>query len=438
MNTHKIEHLELSAIKLRDRSWRTNSARQIDEAARQLERTGQVVEPPLLDDENHVVCGGAIVQAAQKLCWSHIPVLRVSGMSPDELRLYSINARKLSEMGADDDALLAEELRTLETLLGKEALETLAIDEGEVTRLLKLDKAVEEDLSGVTISNEPVAAITRPGDLWQFEGGHRFLCASSLESQNFAILMDGSVAQFGLTDPPYNISMSTISSKSEREEFAFGHGEMSPNEFTRFLTKVMREMKLVSEEGSLHAFFMSYHYLLELLRAGVIVYGRPKAMCTWIKTQAGQGSLYRSQTEHIAYFRNGEVAHRNNVQLGKYGRNRSTAWHYDGMTTATSERDELLKDHATPKPTDLLKDAILDVTSHGGIVLDPFGGIGSTMVASHSAERCAYLMEIEPQYVDVAIRRMRKTFGVDAIRLQDGMSFSDLEDHSGDTREPEA
>ena len=146
---------------------------------------------------------------------------------------------------------------------------------------------------------------------------------------------------------------------------------------------------------------------------------------TWVKTHPGQGSLFRSQTEQIV--RSGKVSHRNNVQLGKHGRTRSTAWHYDGMTTATTERSELLKEHATPKPTDLLQDAILDVTARGGIVLDPFGGIGSTMVAAHAAERRAYLIEIEPRYVDVAIRRMRAAFGLEAIRVRDGASFSDLE-----------
>jgi DNA methylase len=426
-NCHSIEYVEVSAIKLRDRRWRINPARQIDEAARQLQRTGKVVEPPLLDGDDYVVCGGAIVQAAQKLKWTTIPILRVGNMSPEQLRLYAINARKLSDMGSYDDALLAEELRELEKLLGEQALATLAMDEGELTRLLGLGERTGQEASELLVIDDSAAVITEPGDLWQIGENHRLLCASSLEASSFVTLMDGKRAQFGLADPPYNISMRTISSNPDREEFAFAHGEMTPNEFTRFLTKVMREMKLVSDEGSLHAFFMSYHYLLELLRAGTMVFGRPKAMCTWVKSQAGQGSLFRSQTEQIVYFQNGTGPYRNNVQLGKHGRNRSTAWHYDGMTTASSERAELLKEHATPKPTDLLKDAILDVTTRRGIVLDPFGGIGSTMVAAEAAERCAYLIEIEPRYVDVTIRRMRKAYGLEAIRLRDGRTFSDTE-----------
>ncbi|MCP3732093.1 DNA modification methylase [Sphingomonas sp. MG17] len=424
-NTHSIEALPPEQIKLGKR-WRKNPPEQIAEAARQLELTGTVVEPPLLDANDYVVCGGAIVQAAQRLKWPTIPVLRVNNMSPEELRLYAINAHKLSDMGGYDNAMLAEELRELAKLLGDDVLSRLAIPEGELTQLLGLAGGTADDDVDAALEREGIAPITRPGDLWKL-GQHRLLCGTALEGWSYEAVMKDELAQFVLTDMPYNISMRTISSQPDREEFAFGHGEMSPNEFARFITTAMRHMKEASEPGSLHAFFMSYHFLLELLRAGTIVFGRPKALCTWVKSLPGQGSLFRSQTEQIAYFRNGDSPHRNNVQLGKHQRSRSTAWHYDGMTTASAERDETLKFHATPKPVLLLKDAILDVTSRTGIVLDPFAGIGSIILAAHSAERRAFAIEIEPGFVDVAIRRMRNAHGIDAIRESDGMSFSELE-----------
>ncbi len=385
LNTHSLEYRNPAEIELRKRGWRKYPARQIAEAKRQLERTGMVVEPPLIDNDGRAICGGAIIQATRQLGWEQIPVLLVANMTAEELRLYSINAHKLTELGAYDDELLVEELRDLDRLLEEEVFKCLAIEEGELTRLLGLGNNSIED-SPHEPNEVSAIAITRSGDLWQI-GRHRLLCASSLEHGSFRALMQGELAQLGLTDPPYNLPMAIISSDPTREEFAFGHGEMSPNEFTRFLTTVMRLMKDVSEPGAWHAYFMSYHFLLELLRAGTVVFGRPKAMCTWIKSQAGQGSPFRSQTEQIVYFRNGDAPPRDNVMLGKHGRNRSTAWHYDGMTTASSERTELLKNHATPKPVDMLQDAILDVTTRDGIVLDPFGGIGSTMLAAHATER---------------------------------------------------
>lgn len=426
INSHSLDYRDPAALELRRRAWRKYPARQIAEAKRQLELVGTVVEPPLIDSEGFVVCGGAIVQAARQLGWTQIPVLLVANMTPEELRLYAINAHKLTELGSYDEALLVEELRELDQLIEGEVLGKLAMEEGELTRLLGLaDRLAEREVH----EEAKVEAfnVTRPGDLWRI-GHHRLLCASSLERESFVKLMQGDIAQFGLVDAPYNIPMSTISSDPTREEFAFGHGEMSPNEFTRFLTTVMRFMKDVTEPGAWLAWFMSFHYLLELMRAGTIVFGRPKALCTWIKSQPGQGSPFRSQTEQVVYFRNGNASPRDNVQLGKHGRSRSTAWHYDGMTTASSERAELLKEHATPKPVDLLQDAILDVTTHDGIVLDCFGGIGSTAVAAHAAGRRGYLIEIEPRFVDVAVRRMQAATGLDAIRDSDGRSFSELEE----------
>ncbi|KWV92009.1 DNA modification methylase [Erythrobacter sp. YT30] len=391
---------------------------------RLIERTGDIEIPPLIDRDNRVVFGEEFVLAAKELGLQSITVVRSDRLSPNEFRLYAVNAYKVLDMGEFDEALLAEELRELEQLLGSEALTDLAFEEGELTRLLELENAIVEDNSPSAQSDGPI--ITRSGDLWK-AGHHRFLCASSLEGSSFSLLMDGELASFGLTDMPYNLAMRDISSDPTREEFAFAHGEMSPNEFTRFQTIVMRLMKEHSNQGSLHAFFMSYHFLPELFRAGMIAFSRPKALCTWIKSQPGQGSLFRSKTEFIAYLKNGTAPHRNNVQLGKHGRNRTTAWHYDGMTSASAERDELLKLHATPKPVDLLKDAILDVTARGEIVLDPFAGIGSTAIAAESAKRRAYTIEIEPRFVDAAVRRMRSTHGIEAYRDSDGASFGDLE-----------
>jgi hypothetical protein len=424
-NSHSLELRNPAEIKQRKRAWRKNPARQIEEAVRQLERTGAVVEPPLIDSDGYAVCGGAIIQAAKRLNWARIPVLMVANMTPEELRLYAINAHKLNDLGSYDDTLLAEELRDLDRLLEADVYKCLAMEEGELSRLLGLHdkKGAEETARN---SELPGVRVTRPGDLWQI-GPHRLICASSLDRKNFDALMKGELAQFGLTDSPYNLPMSTISSVPGRDEFAFGHGEMTPNEFTRFLTTVMRHMLDSSEPGAWHAFFMSYHFLLELLRAGTIVFDRPRAMCTWVKSQPGQGSPFRSQTEHIAYFRNGKTSPRDNVQLGRHDRNRSTAWHYDGMTTASAERSELLKCHATPKPVDLLQDAILDVTSHDGIVLDPFGGIGSTILAANAVERRGFLIEIEPSFVDAAIRRVCSATGLEAIRESDGRKFEDVE-----------
>ncbi|MEM7781240.1 MAG: DNA modification methylase [Pseudomonadota bacterium] len=424
MNSQNLERLDPAVILPRKLQWRAHSPQQISAAARLLERAGDTPIPPVVDKDGRVVFGEEFVLAAQKLRFKSITVVRSSSMSPEELRLYAINAQKIFDLGSFDEAVLGEEMKELQALLGADCLQGLAFEEGELTRLLGLDCEVAEQLdASVKVEAAP---ITKLGDLWEV-GRHRFLCGSSLEASSFDRLMQDEKASFGFTDMPYNLSMADISSNSSREEFAFGHGEMSPDQFTRFQTTFMRLMKTHSVAGSLHAFFMSYHFIAELFRAGLIVFGRPKAMCTWVKSQPGQGSLYRSQTEQIVFFKNGDAPHCNNIQLGKHGRNRSTAWHYEGMTTASAHRDELLGLHATPKPVQLLKDAILDVTVRGDIVLDPFGGIGSVALAAEEAQRRAFAIEIEPKFVDAAIRRMRDAFGIEAIRSRDGTSFGELE-----------
>lgn len=347
MNSQNLERIDPAAIKPRKLQWRAHSVAQISAASRLLERTGDTQIPPLIDKDNRVVFGEEFVLAAQKLELKSITVVRSSSMSPEELRLYAINAEKVFDLGSFDEVALGEEMRELQALLGADCLHGLSFEEGELTHLLGLDGEVTEQPEA-SVAPE-AAGITQLGDLWQV-GKHRFLCGSSLEAMSFDRLMQGEKASFGFTDMPYNLRMSDISSDTSRDEFAFAHGEMSPDQFTRFQTTFMRLMKAHSTPGSLHAFFMSYHFIAELFRAGLIVFGRPKAMCTWFKRQPGQGSLYRSQTEQIAFFKNGDAPHCNNIQLGKHGRNRSTAWHYDGMTTASAERDKLLALHATPKP----------------------------------------------------------------------------------------
>ena len=424
MNFHSLEYVAPSELKSRKRGWRTRSPKQLNALDRSLAEFG-IVEPPLIDRDGNIVCGTQIVELALAKGLNQIPVVRVENLSPEQLRLYAIAANRLADMAGYDDALLAEELRELELLIELPDMRALGFEDGELDRLLGLTTLNDLDDEDPVEINEQDAPITEPGDLWEL-GPHRMYCADSLIGWNYTALMAGELAQFVLSDVPYNLSRKTISSNEDLDDFQYAAGEMSPNEFTRFLTIAMRHIQAVSEDGSLQAYFMSYHFLLELLRAGTIVFGRPKAIVTWVKSQPGQGGLFRSQSEFITYFKNGNAPYRNNVNLGKWGRNRSNVWQFDGMTTPSAERDELLKLHATPKPVEMLKEAILDCTSRNGIVLDPFAGIGSIILAAHAAERRAFTMEIEPKYVDAALRRFIKFTGIEPVRARDGALFSSL------------
>lgn len=429
MLNHRIEYLAPSLIQDREHAWRLHPPEQSAFLRESIVARG-VVEPPLIDADNRVVCGSLIVRVAQDLQLNSIPVLRVEHLNPAELRLYAVAAGRIAGLGEIDESLLCLELRELEKLIETPDFSAIGFTPGELDRLLKLTVNAGDTAEEIP-ALDPSRPVSSVGDLWLI-GPHRLLCGDALLSGNYAALMSGELASFTLSDVPYNLPAADISGggRFKHSDFVMAAGELSPAEFTRFLTKAMRHISAHSIEGSLHAFFMSYHFLLELLRAGTIVFGRPKAICTWVKRQGGQGSLFRSQTEFVTYFKKGSAKHQNNIMLGKYGRTRTTAWMFDGMNTPSAERDDLLSGHPTPKPVDLLREAVLDVTRRGEIVLDPFAGSGSIIIAGEEVERRAFCIELDPLYVDVALRRCHRKLGVEAVRASDGKKLTEVESES--------
>jgi DNA modification methylase len=206
-------------------------------------------------------------------------------------------------------------------------------------------------------------------------------------------------------------------------------GEMSETEFTDFLTKVCQFIVKNSKPGSVAALFMDWRHTRELLRAGDASFSELLNICAWIKHNAGMGSLYRSQHEFAFIFKNGNAPHINNIQLGKYGRHRSNAWQYAGVNNfgRSGEEGNLLAMHPTVKPVQMLADAILDCSNRGGVVLDPFLGSGSTLMACERTGRHGRGIEIDPLYVDTAIRRWQKYTGDQAVNVATGRTFADHE-----------
>jgi DNA modification methylase len=427
MENIKLEFLAPGEVKPRVRAFRKHSPKQVGLIARSLKERG-CIEPVLVDSQNRVVCGEAVVAAAVQIGLNRLPVVRADHLSDDQLRAYAVAANRLAEYAGYDEELLGQEICDIADLLADYDLAGLGFEAAEIDKYLgvtSLERDTEAEAVPQLMPDVPVSA---KGDLW-IMGDHRLLNDDALVPANYSRLLEGQLAQLVLSDVPYNLSGKTISGngKVKHGDFVQAAGEMSRAEFTRFLTQAMRCMRDASIDGSMHMVFMSWHHLLEMLRAGTIVYDELKALCTWIKQQGGQGALYRSQTEFIGVFKKGKEKHINNIMLGRFGRNRTNAWHYAGMNTAAKGRDELLAMHPTVKPLGLLEDAILDCSHQGGIVLDPFVGSGSTIIAAHRTGRAGYGMELDPLFVDVALRRVRAATGIEPIRASDGKSFSELE-----------
>jgi DNA modification methylase len=147
----------------------------------------------------------------------------------------------------------------------------------------------------------------------------------------------------------------------------------------------------------------------------------------WVKTNAGMGSLYRSQHELLPLFKKGSASHVNNVSLGKRGRHRSNVWTYPGASSLGSDARQGLQEHPTVKPTAMLQDALIDLSHRDDIILEPFGGSGLTLIACEKTGRVCCGIELDPLYVDVIIRRYQRVTEQKVILDEAGETFDELE-----------
>jgi DNA modification methylase len=244
--------------------------------------------------------------------------------------------------------------------------------------------------------------------------------------------MDGKRASMVFTDPPFNVRIdghATGLGAIHHKNFRMASGEMSDAEFTDFLAHSFELLLGHTINGSMHFVFMDWRHLPEILAAGQHVYTELKALCVWVKDNGGMGSLYRSQHELVLVFKNGKDSHRNNVQLGQFGRYRTNVWNYPGVNSfsRSTEEGNLLELHPTVKPVALVADAIMDCSARGDIVLDPSLGSGTTVIAAERTGRVCYGMEIDPLYVDTIVRRWQRFTGLSATHAVSGKSFDELE-----------
>lgn len=413
---------------------RTHSKKQIRQIARSIEAFG-FINPILIDADDRIIAGHGRLQAAQLIGMKQVPTIRIEHLSEAERRAFILADNRLAEKAGWDDEILKIELQFLTefdldfdvTLTGFETpeIDLLIGADDEVNTVDEADEIAEQDFSAPPVS--------RPGDFWCL-GPHQLLCGDARDPTSFTEVLDGKPAQMVFTDPPYNLRIEDNVSglgRIRHPDFSMASGEMSPEEFTGFLTRTLRLAREHSVDGSLHYVFMDWRHLQELLAAGERVFDETKALCVWNKTNAGMGSLYRSQHELILVFKKGKAPHINNVQLGAHGRNRTNVWTYPGVNTFRDGRLEELSLHPTVKPVGLVADAILDASDRNGIVLDPFIGSGTTILAAERTGRIACGQEIDPRYVDGAIRRWETATGKTARHAETGLTLDVLAERRG-------
>jgi DNA modification methylase len=411
------------------RSFRSYKSATVKQAARFIETFG-IRLPVLVDADRNVIAGEIWAMAVKFLGLPEIPVLFVEGLSPEQLEAYRVGIQRIPELASWDEGNLAQIFKEWTSRTLEFDIEVAGFSMPEIDSLIhKLDLA-----DGAEISEEPLLplgpVVTRAGDIW-LANKHRILCGNCLEREAFQAVLRGEKAALVITDPPYNVAIDGHAGgkgQIHHREFAMASGEMKKAEFTVFLQTSFRLFVEFSADGSLHYIFMDWRHARELLEAGSPIYAELKNIIVWVKSNAGMGSLYRSQHEFVFLFKNGRASHRNNVELGRHGRNRTNVWNYAGATSLDGRQTDegnLLGMHPTVKPVQMLADSILDSSARGEIVLDPFLGSGSTLLAAERVGRRLYGIEIDPLYVDVAIRRWQRLTGEQAINRATGRSFDE-------------
>jgi len=425
----RIEVRPIASLTLRRNNPRTHTERQIRQIAASIETFG-FTNPVLIDASRTIIAGHGRVRAAKRLGWNSVPTIQLEHLSESQVRAYVIADNRLAEKAGWDRDLLAIELQGLAEIELDFDLEVTGFETAEIDLLIgdaaKHDDADPADTIEAIDPNRPV--VTRPGDLWAI-GPHRLLCGDALDGAAYARLLGNQPAQLVFVDPPYNVPIEGHVSglgRNRHAEFAMASGEMSEAEFTRFLTTALGHHAAVSTDGAIHFVCMDWRHAGELLAASRSLYSDWKNLCVWSKTNAGMGSLYRSQHELVFVFKVGEGPHVNNVELGRHGRTRSNIWRYAGVNVFGAGRDQALAMHPTVKPVRLVADAILDCSRRGDRVLDGFAGSGTTLLAAERTGRLGFGLEIEPRYVDATIRRFAEHAGLEAIHVESGRTFAEV------------
>lgn len=411
------------------KSFKAYTAATIKKAARFIETFG--LRLPVLVDENRNIVSGEIWALAHKhLGLPEIPVLFVEGMSGDQLDAYRIGSQRIPELDNWNDEVLGELFRDW---TGRDLGFDIELSGFEMPQIDALIEALPKNSQGaeaadIIDSSDIGPAVTQFGDLWQC-GSHRILCGSSTIEESFQLLMGKEKAVAVVTDPPYNVAIDGhVGGKGRirHKEFAMASGEMNDGQFEEFLTIFMGFAVAFSAIGSLHFIYMDWRHAAALLKSATGIYDELKNIAIWVKSNAGMGSLYRSQHEFVFIYKSGKASHRNNVQLGKFGRNRSNVWNYagaNGFGGRKTEEGNLLALHPTVKPVQMLADIMLDCTKRGEVVLDPFLGSGSSLIAAERVGRKLRAIEIDPAYVDLAICRWQRHSGDRAINVSTGLAF---------------
>lgn len=429
-NSLQIDYLHPRELTYYKRELRTIPEKQTSKAMKLLQESGCFPLPIPIGKGNVVLHGQVFVEAARRMGMDAIPVVRFENLNEEQERLIRIALDRIAQDGEWNKEDMAIELQELQIFLNDLTITGFEIEEINLILDLNTDDDPDNDDTPPQVSGPPVA---QEGGLW-IMGDHKLLCGDSLKKESYKALLGDERAHMGFTDSPYNVAMNGHAGgkgKIKPREFVKASGEMSVEEFTDFETKFHQHMANYCQDGAIIFSCMDWRHIREIMDAARTAKLEMINLVCWCKDNAGMGSLYRSQHELVFVFKNGKAKHINNVQLGSNGRYRTNVWQYPGVNSFGSGRMDELAMHPTVKPTAMVMDALKDCSNRGDIVLDPFGGSGTTLIAAEKTGRKARLIELDPLYCDVTIRRWQELTGQDAIHAETGKTFNETQTELG-------
>lgn len=420
----KIEYLPISELKDYKRKLRI-SKKQVEKTIGMIEKC-DFIPPVIVDINNFIIVGAHFVEAARIKNISEIPIIKADKLTEEQVRVLRVGYDRIAEEADWDKKLLAEEFEEMKIMFPDLDFTVTGFELDEID--LIFDVGLDLSPDGEIPEVQQGASVAKLGDVWCLNN-HKLYCGDSLQEDSYHELMGDEKADMVFTDAPYNVKIEGHVGNSGRvkhKEFLMASGEMSVEEFTEFLTTAHKNIAKYSRDGAIVYSFIDWRHIYEISTAAKNASLDQINLCVWVKDNAGMGSLYRSQHELVFVFKKGKAKHVNNVELGKNGRYRTNVWNYAGVNSFGGNRMEELKMHPTVKPVDMVADAMKDCSKRGGIILDPFAGSGTTLIAAEKTERIARLIELSPNYCDVIIKRWQELTGKDAIHKETGKSFDQI------------
>ena len=418
-----IEQRPIAELRAVGRKARHHDKRQLAGIKASITQFG-FVSPVLIDQSGRILAGNARLEAAKALGMTTVPAVVIDHLTPAEQRAFVLADNRLAELGSWNKEALKLELEELSLLELDFDLDITGFSMPEIEAIrfgVGESDPADDDLPEVKAD-----VVSQVGDVWRL-GEHRLLVGDATSPEALVRLLEGDQVRVVFTDPPYNVIIEGNASPSGAHgEFVQASGEMSDAEFTDFLTKALQQISLALTDGGLAYVCMDWRHMAHVLAAADATGLTLLNLCVWDKGSGGMGSFYRSQHELVFVLKKGTAASVNTIQLGKNGRNRPNVWSYEGVTGFGADKARERQMHPTVKPLALVKDALLDASKKGEVVLELFGGSGTTLIAAEKAGRRCRMLELDPKYADVIIRRWEAMSGQEAIHEVHGVSFQTL------------